>query len=320
MIEHFVVENFRGLKTVTVPLKPLTVLIGPNNTGKSSFLDAINACFQERASINPTDQWRLKADVPVVLAAQLPQGQLRVASLNGSFEVTPNAHGLRGMATPIERIRLPIGDISLRCSGYSPAEENTLPFESGRRTAALLDHLLRRRLGRFNEFVTSLRALVPGLIDVTIDTPDVSQRRVELRFNDQVPLVDRMISDGVAICTVFTALAWHPEPPKTILLEEPENGIHPQRLQDVMKLLRGLSEGALGAHPCQVILTTHSPYLLDLADPKRDQVLVFQRNDDGNCRVNPLNTDKLKYYLKDSSLGEIWTHAEEKGLVGDSGS
>ena len=41
MIEKLRVRNFRCLRDVEVPLGPLNFLIGPNNTGKSSFLDAM---------------------------------------------------------------------------------------------------------------------------------------------------------------------------------------------------------------------------------------------------------------------------------------
>jgi len=41
MLDKFRVRNFRCLRDVEVPLGPLTFLIGPNNTGKSSFLDAV---------------------------------------------------------------------------------------------------------------------------------------------------------------------------------------------------------------------------------------------------------------------------------------
>jgi len=41
MIEKLRVKNFRCLRDVEVPLGPLNFLIGPNNTGKSSFIEAI---------------------------------------------------------------------------------------------------------------------------------------------------------------------------------------------------------------------------------------------------------------------------------------
>ncbi len=43
MLTRLSIKKFLFFENVEVELKPLTVLIGPNNTGKSSFLGAIKA-------------------------------------------------------------------------------------------------------------------------------------------------------------------------------------------------------------------------------------------------------------------------------------
>jgi putative ATP-dependent endonuclease of OLD family len=44
------VKNFRALKDVTVELDDTTVLIGENNSGKTSFLEALKLCLAQGAS------------------------------------------------------------------------------------------------------------------------------------------------------------------------------------------------------------------------------------------------------------------------------
>lgn len=100
-----------------------------------------------------------------------------------------------------------------------------------------------------------------------------------------------------------------------ILIEEPENGLHPRRVADVIKLLRDITTGAHGAEPAQVIFTTHSPYVLDCIDLSTDQVLVFQREDDGSRSVTPVDAERLKHFLDDFMLGEIWYNQQEEGLI-----
>jgi len=46
MITRLRVQNFKALRDVDVELGPFTVLIGPNDTGKSSFLEAVYALAQ----------------------------------------------------------------------------------------------------------------------------------------------------------------------------------------------------------------------------------------------------------------------------------
>lgn len=82
-----------------------------------------------------------------------------------------------------------------------------------------------------------------------------------------------------------------------------------------MQLLRGITQGKFGKAPAQVILTTHSPYLLDYVKPEEDQVLVFQRADDGSRTAKPVDWGRLKEYFDGFMLGEIWFNEEEAGLV-----
>ena len=104
-------------------------------------------------------------------------------------------------------------------------------------------------------------------------------------------------------------------PPRLILIEEPETGVHPKRLADIVALLRKITQGLHGTHPAQVILTTHSPYLLDSIDPNVDQVLVFRRESDGSRSVKPVDVEGLKEFLDDFMLGEVWFNVGEDGLV-----
>lgn len=82
-----------------------------------------------------------------------------------------------------------------------------------------------------------------------------------------------------------------------------------------MKLLHSIVEGRLANHAAQVILTTHSPYLLDFVDLDNDQVLVFQRTDDGSRTALPVDKNRLKAFIDEFMLGEIWFNQEEAGLV-----
>ncbi len=82
-----------------------------------------------------------------------------------------------------------------------------------------------------------------------------------------------------------------------------------------MRLLREITQGKHGGHAAQVILTTHSPYLLDQVDLSTDQVLVFKRNDDGSRTAEPADAERLKSFLGEFMLGEVWFNEGEAGLV-----
>ena len=87
------------------------------------------------------------------------------------------------------------------------------------------------------------------------------------------------ISDGTLRFLALSVLAEDPEATGLICIEEPENGIHPERLTAVAGLIRDLAVDAdspIDAENimCQVILATHSPYFLQLQDP--NDVLLAQ--------------------------------------------
>ncbi len=198
------------------------------------------------------------------------------------------------------------------------ADTDTAPAlaEDGQNVPALLDYLLRKDRPRFFAFVEAMRDLVPGFEDIDIGTPDPSQRRIDLVIEKDFRIPADKTSVGLRLLLFFVALAYHPTPPKIILLEEPENGVHPKRLEDVMKLLRDITQGVHAGHKAQVILTTHSPHLLDYVDLDKDQVLVFSRNDDDGSRsAEPADADRLKNFLDEFMLGEVWYNEGEAGLV-----
>jgi predicted ATPase len=113
----------------------------------------------------------------------------------------------------------------------------------------------------------------------------------------------------------FIALTFHPDPPKLILLEEPEMGVHPRRLGEIVGLLREITKGTHGGHPAQIVLTTHSPYLLDHINLDEDQVLVFSRNEDGSRSAEPADAERLRLFLDEFMLGEVWYNQGEGGLI-----
>jgi len=84
------------------------------------------------------------------------------------------------------------------------------------------------------------------------------------------------VSDGVLLILAYFTVLYLPEPPRLLLVEEPENGIHPKRIEDVLGLLRELvSEQG----QTRVVMTTHSPYVVDLFKP--EEVTLCRRDGDG---------------------------------------
>ncbi len=294
MIEHVQIRNFRALREIDVRLRPLTVLIGPNDTGKSSFLDAVHRFDDDDMGFERSDWWRARAR---------PRVQLQPAPAG-------NRHS-GGVAL----FRLPAGGVATESVGLADSAHPPSFGMDGSQLAAVLDYYLRRDRRRFDAVVASLARLLPGFEDLRIETPRPEVRRVQAVIDGGFELEGARLSTGVRLCIFFVALAHHPAPPELLLLEEPECGVHPARLRDVMDLLRGLTMGALGAAPVQVLLTTHSPYLLDHVRLPEDQVLVFRRAPDGARSATEADAERIKVFLDEFLLGEVWFNQGEDGLL-----
>ena len=204
----------------------------------------------------------------------------------------------------------------MQSQGYPDQEGPPEIGPQGENVPALLDYLLRRDRKRFSAFVEAMRCLVPGLEDVEGAAGDSGARGVDLVIENELRIPADRASAGVRFLMFFLALAYDPSPPKLILLEEPENGVHPRRLKDVMGLLSELTRGVHGDNAAQVVVTTHSPHLLDFVDVEHDQVLVFRRNDDGSRSAEPVDAERLKTFLDEFMLGEVWFNEGEEGLTG----
>lgn len=203
----------------------------------------------------------------------------------------------------------------MRSQGQADSGDAPMLESEGNNVAAFLDYVLRHDRKRFDEIETALAKLIPGFERLAIPTPDPNTRRIDLIVDQGFKMEGQGASAGLRLLLFFVAMAYHPKPPKIILLEEPESGVHPKRLADVIRLLREITKGLHGKNAAQVVLSTHSPYLLDLIDPSTDQVLVFRRNDDGSRSAEPVDAERLKGFLDEFMLGEIWYNQGEDGLV-----
>jgi len=114
------------------------------------------------------------------------------------------------------------------------------------------------------------------------DDPRTETVTVELLGRDKVFHPARALSDGTLRFLVLATLSLDPETRGVICLEEPENGIHPDRIPAMVNLLREIAvdpEDAVGSdNPLrQVIVNTHSPVVFQHILP--DDLVFFEAVD-----------------------------------------
>jgi predicted ATPase len=145
--------------------------------------------------------------------------------------------------------------------------------EDGGNLPALLRDLTAAQLG---EVVARVREVIDGARALAIryqgeeGTFTLAEQMTSRGGMATYEIPAWLLSEGTRRITAIFALLVHPRRPSLLVIEEIENGFDPWTLATLFQHLRAAS-----ADGVQLILTTHSPYLLDHVEP--DEVLVVQR-------------------------------------------
>jgi predicted ATPase len=120
------------------------------------------------------------------------------------------------------------------------------------------------------------------------------------------PIPANRLSDGTLRYLFLMALLLDPTPPPLICIEEPEIGLHPDILHTIAEMLIEASGRT------QIIVTTHSDALVSALSEYPESVLVCERDDKGS-HLRRLEPDKLKNWLENYTLGDLWRIGEIGG-------
>ncbi|NOT63147.1 MAG: AAA family ATPase [Acidobacteria bacterium] len=115
------------------------------------------------------------------------------------------------------------------------------------------------------------------------------------------------LSDGTLRYLCLLAILCDPNPPPLICLEEPELGIHPDILHKIAELL------IIASQRTQLIVTTHSDYLVDAMNERPEVIVVFEKYE-GQTEMKRLDEQEMAVWLETYRLGELWTSGQLGGV------
>jgi predicted ATPase len=119
------------------------------------------------------------------------------------------------------------------------------------------------------------------------------------------------MSDGSMILLGYLAALLAEPRPNLILLEEPENGIHPYALEPLVAFFR---DCLAQSEDLQILMSSHSPYLVDPL--KAQEVILTRRNEEGFTEAACLDgLPDMEQWLENLSPGELWTMGGEDELI-----
>ena len=360
MIKRIQIENFKSFGKVDLEPHPrVNLLIGPNSSGKSNFLEAITYLETngDRLLKNPKanrkqkkSEWRVRIEFNL----------FRVESFRSWMDPDDNSktlleyydamesgrkieYGTKGSIPDISFITTSAENSMAEESGIQPEpdifleryvhsikqeiREYKLSQESISKPFLLRENTkyLESDFSNISGFVYSLiqeddeayKSLCSDLFKMTnefdlLKSPisKVGNGNIELAIRDSIEKKNYLVkevSEGISYFIAILCLLHQPDPPKVILLEEIENGIHPRRLADIIGLIWKLAE----EKDVQFFITTHSPIILDQFADSPESVLIFDK-EEGISKVKKLSellTEKAEF-AKNHNLPQLDYTAE----------
>ena len=169
------------------------------------------------------------------------------------------------------------------------------PF--GRNLAEKLYALDGTSPGVFDQIVDATRSIVGLPSHIQTREIDGQFYFVQLEPGLKYPVHQMGISSGtLRMLALMTALYGHPGA-NLIGIEEPENYVHPTALSSFVEHLLDARERV------QIMMTTHSPMLLDLIDDPAAVRVVSRRGEAGTTVESPKNPDDVRRALDASGFG-----------------
>ena len=167
-----------------------------------------------------------------------------------------------------------------RMRAATPIKEVRHVGAMGEELAAFLVTLKTRQPRQFEAMEKALKMLLPDVDGIETDVNDLGEAEFRLRENG-VAIPARVLSEGTIRLLGLLALTSAEEPPALVGFEEPENGVHPRRIELIAELLK--MNSLFG--DMQFIVTSHSSILPDRLP--EESLLVVHRIDH-ETQVAPL--------------------------------
>ena len=163
-----------------------------------------------------------------------------------------------------------------------PGQPSTL-LPDGANLPWVVAALKENELSKHAAWLALLRTVLPGLSAVhTVVRPEDQHCYLVVKYHNDLETPSWMLSDGTLRLLALTLLAYVSDDDGVCLLEVPENGLHSGAVEAVFKVFSDVAHNEDRAR-AQILTTTHSPVVFDLADP--DQLLCFVTTETGATEI-----------------------------------
>ncbi len=170
--------------------------------------------------------------------------------------------------------------------------------ERGLGLPALYDALLSRNIPAFLVIAQRFTELFPTVRALRMVNQDERHKTLGLTLVDGTEVGPEAMSEGMLYWLAFAVIE-HLNRVGVLLIEEPENGLHPSRIAEVVRILREVSKRT------QVIMATHSPLIINELKPE-EVTIVTRKPETGTICTPMTKTKNFAERSKAYALGELW--------------
>jgi predicted ATPase len=345
-LSRFRITGFKSIQKLDLPLSSFNVLIGANGAGKTNlmaFFRMLQALRQRELQLYIARQGGADSFLhygrkeTALLSANLYFGsncygfdleptvdnkfifvkeflqfqQNAPLNLGGSHTeslVSTSGHGDNLMSTLADCAVYHFHDTSdtANVKRLQAINDNVKLRQDAGNLAAFLYKLKKTFPKHYKLILKTIRQVAPFFGDFHLRPFPENPHKIQLEWTEKgsdYPFIANDLSDGTLRFMCLATLLLQPEMPTTILIDEPELGLHPYAISVLAGLFRVASQR------CQLIVSTQS---LNLVDEFNVSDIIVVDRENGQSVFRRLEEDKLKSWLEEYSLGELW----EKNVIG----
>jgi energy-coupling factor transporter ATP-binding protein EcfA2 len=336
-IKQLDIENYGCIQKASFALTALHALIGPNDSGKSTTLRALRTIARIATEDQPgrkVDQefhpmWGDDSRMQVVYSDDMTYrvradekhaGHLRIQYEQGRVSLRGWGRPWQGGSYNLERdtdesrlvlirsvwARLLHASMvrfdpnALRRPAAQILSDKPIRFfdETGAGLASVYQAINSRDVDAFVAIRDKVKSFFPTIQNVLVPTVEGGQVALQARLVDGTVVAADALSEGLLYFLGFMALQ-HLGESKLFLVEEPENGLHPARIAEVMGILREISKTS------QVVIATHSPLVVN--ELRGDEISVVTRDPKTGTKAILLkDVPRFEEESKVYQPGEFW--------------
>ncbi len=348
MITKIEIYGYKSIKTLSLELRPINILLGGNGAGKSNFISVFSLIrniynqnlqnyIQRKGGVDSilhfgqknTSKIKIKlhfkendSENQFSINLELGQGTLFIKETKTAFKWfywrdqihetnvqesnfknihSGQAYWVNNRLKEFDAYHFHDTSDSSPMKMMSDLHDNHFLRPDGSNLAAFLYYLQEKEPKVFKRIELTVRSIAPFFSHFVLKPNRLNEQKIQLEwaetdFADSY-FTAHHLSDGTLRFICLAVLLMQPNPPKTIIIDEPELGLHPVAINKLAALIRKVSNTS------QVILSTQSINLIDQFEPQ--DIIITDRCDNGSL-FKRLNEEELSEWLVEYTLGDLW--------------